>query len=112
MNNPTSTPDTPDTPDQTVNTRFVMRAQTPPPRRRGGRPNLYLPKFAQIRDSNPEGQWVHVAHYQSVTGARDARKRIANGQMQIPAGLWEVQAVKDTENGTSDLYVRWFSDNQ
>ena len=87
--------------------RFVMERRDPPPPSRAGRPNKYLPMLTKMRKRTPPGKWVHITHYESETGARDAKKRIRSGDMQIPAGLWEVRAVKN-QDGTSDLYMRWF----
>ena len=92
--------------------RFVLTEGTPPPKDRGGRPPVYLPVLEDMRKNIGPGKWVLLAHYESEFGARDAKRRAKNGDMQIPAGLWEFRAVRNQENETSDLYVRWFEDKE
>jgi hypothetical protein len=86
---------------------FVLQQGEPQPPKKGGRRREYHAVLSElIKLKKNQRKWIHLAHYDSPTGARDALKRIRNGKTVIPEGEWEFRQHK-ADDGTSDLWVKY-----
>lgn len=88
--------------------QFVLEHSEPKPPKRGGRRREYHEALTELIKLNTNhNKWIHLTHYDSPTGARDALKRIRNGKTVIPEGDWEFRQHKADDGTSSDLWVRY-----
>jgi hypothetical protein len=94
--------------------KFVIEPGEPPDQKQRGRKSQYTDALNTIiGDNDSHDLWILLASYTAATGARDALKRIRNGEIDTPSpNSWEYRAVSEgKEDGTeSELYARYHTE--